>query len=207
VLSLSLSGTFGAKQRNPRRSASAHEMRVLVFVILVGSAACAEPGGSVPGDSEPDNLEPASLQPSTSEPGSLQPDGSEPGSSEPVDLQPDGSEPGGSEHSTSEPCGLQPGGSEPGGFRPEGSVAGGSEWLGKPDFESYRPEGSVVGGSQPRAGDDGSSLAIVFDTTRSMYPELDHVKRRAAGILQAALSRRGWPVRDFVLAPFNDPSE
>lgn len=54
---------------------------------------------------------------------------------------------------------------------------------------------------------DAVSLAFVFDSTGSMYRDLEQLKRGAAAILAAMLARPDKPISDYVFVPFNDPGE
>ena len=50
-----------------------------------------------------------------------------------------------------------------------------------------------------------TSLAFVFDTTGSMWDDLDKVKKGAQRILKAARLRKIQPLYNYLLIPFHDP--
>ena len=50
-----------------------------------------------------------------------------------------------------------------------------------------------------------ASLAFVFDTTGSMWDDLDKVKKGAQRILQSARQRQIQPLYNYLLVPFHDP--
>lgn len=54
---------------------------------------------------------------------------------------------------------------------------------------------------------DAVSLAFVFDSTGSMWDDLEQLKKGAEDILNATLSRPDKPIHDFVFVPFNDPGD
>ena len=54
---------------------------------------------------------------------------------------------------------------------------------------------------------DAVSLAFVFDSTGSMYRDLEQLKRGAAAILATMLARPDKPIHDYIFVPFNDPGK
>lgn len=74
------------------------------------------------------------------------------------------------------------------------------------------PQGSLVTtnfledtGSETPVG--GITLTFVFDTTFSMYDDLQQLIRGAKRILDTALNRIDTPLYNFALVPFHDPGK
>ncbi|XP_052121431.1 hemicentin-1 isoform X3 [Frankliniella occidentalis] len=66
--------------------------------------------------------------------------------------------------------------------------------------------GPRAAASAPASAADAVSLAFVFDSTGSMWRDLEQLKRGAAAILEAMLARPDKPIYDYVFVPFNDPN-
>ena len=58
-----------------------------------------------------------------------------------------------------------------------------------------------------RTRQGAASLAFVFDTTGSMYPDLVQAIDGAARILATALGRKENPIYNYILVPFKDPGK
>lgn len=59
----------------------------------------------------------------------------------------------------------------------------------------------------PKDAKGSSSLAIVFDTTGSMWDDLVQVRQGIKSIIATMLERPDKPIQDYVLVPFHDPSK
>lgn len=53
--------------------------------------------------------------------------------------------------------------------------------------------------------EDGISLAFAIDDTRSMWDDIDQVKKEAKAIMQMVINTKSSQVKDFVLVTINDP--